>query len=555
MKSASLDDFFELKATDLGGRIGNLRTKTSTIETPALLPVIHPVRQLVPCNEIARMGYEAVMTNAYTTYRKIRERSRDGIHKIIGFDGSVMTDSGGYQVLEYGSVDIEPEEMATFEEEIGSDIAIVLDKPTGLDVSRKFARDTVEETLMAAKRTTRVISKEDVIWTLPIQGGKFLDLVRKSAKSSAELDFGCFALGSPVEVMEQYDFSLLVQMVLATKKQLPENRPFHLFGAGHPLVLPLAASLGCDMFDSASYMLYAKQDRYISLTGTVRLDQLEYLGCACKICANYSAKELRSLPKEARVAALARHNLAILKLVIEETKQAIWEGRLWEYVQSNARNHPNAVEAFRTAVVSSDGKRQFLERGTPTFKDRGLFIFDEFDLKRPELARYQQLIESLDLKARKSLLILPETRTKPFLKSKIFQEIEQFAGGKLDRVLITSLCSNFGLVPAELSDIFPLSQCTNAFIELPPNDPILKMKKWDNIIILRRLEADDEAKWLEDQILSYPTANKWIKKTSLSSRKKGSKIFHPSKATKPVTVVATSYKEFKIICAKLFATL
>jgi 7-cyano-7-deazaguanine tRNA-ribosyltransferase len=557
MKSTNLDDFFELKATDLGGRIGSLKTKTSTIETPALLPVIHPVRQLIPCNEIAGMGYEAVMTNAFTTYRKLRERSREGIHKIIGFEGSVMTDSGGYQVLEYGSLGIEPEEMASFEEEIGSDIAIVLDKPTGLDVTRKFARETVEETLQAAKRTAKVISKGDIIWTLPIQGGKFLDLVRKSAKSSAELEgFGCFALGSPVEVMEQYDFSLLVQMVLATKKQLPENRPFHLFGAGHPLVLPLAVSLGCDMFDSASYMLYAKQDRYISLTGTVRLDQLEFLGCACKICSSYSAKELRSLPKEARISALARHNLAILKLVIEETKQAIWEGRLWEYVQSATRNHPNSFEAFHTALQSKDGKQEVFETGTPTFKDRGLFIFDDFDMRRPELTRYKRLLELLDLRARKSLLILPETRAKPFLKSKIFEEIQQLAKGKLDRVLVTSLCPNFGLVPAELSDIYPLSQCTNGFIQFPSNDSILKLKKWDNIVILRRQEDDGEAGWFKEQILHYRTANKGIKNRGISSPKKEGKILsRQTQATKPVMTVVTSYKDFKRYVRKLVSSI
>src|SRR5487761_1825465 len=159
------DAFFEIKATDLGGRIGNFRTKTSEVETPALLPVIHPVLQLVPCKEIKSMGYEAVMTNAYTTYRRLQERSNEGIHKIIDFDGTVMTDSGGYQVLEFGAIDIQPEEMARFEEKIGSDIAIILDRPTGLDVTRKFAASTVSETLSAAERTSKIISREDIIWT------------------------------------------------------------------------------------------------------------------------------------------------------------------------------------------------------------------------------------------------------------------------------------------------------------------------------------------------------------------------------------------------------
>jgi 7-cyano-7-deazaguanine tRNA-ribosyltransferase len=477
------------------------------------------------------------MTNAFTTYRQLHERSREGIHKIIGFEGTVMTDSGGYQVLEYGGVDVVPEEMAEFEEEIGSDIAIILDKPTGLDVTRKFAKETVEETLSAADRTKKTISKNDVIWTLPIQGGKFLDLVRSSAKSSAKLDFGCYALGSPVEVMEEYDFSLLVQMVLATKRELPQNRPFHLFGAGHPLVLPLAVSLGCDMFDSASYMLYAKQDRYISPTGTVRLDNLEYLGCTCKICSAFSAKELKSLPSEERVGALARHNLAILKQVIEETKQAIWEGRLWEYVQSTTRNHPKAHEAFQVAVLSGEKNQKVFETGTPAFKDRGLFIFDALDIRRPELARYGRAIRSFDFGSRKFLLIVPDTRIKPFLKSKIFEEIARIAKDKLDHLLITTLCPNLGLVPAEVSDIYPLSQYTNAYTEYPQDDPIIKLKKWEHIIILRKPKDANETNWFGGQVLSKVGR----------SRRTGTK---ESKIT-----VASSYKDFKKQVRKIVSSI
>ncbi len=196
------------------------------------------------------MGFDAVMTNAYTTFRRLNERAQDGIHKIIGFDGTIMTDSGGYQVLEFGSVDVDPLGMAAFEEKIGSDIAIILDKPTGLDVTRNFARKTVLETLDSARKTKEFLTRQDMIWTLPIQGGKYLDLVTRSAKESSKLDYGCYALGSPVEVMEEYDFSLLVEMIRASKNNLPENHPFHLFGAGHPLIIPLAVALGCDTFDS-----------------------------------------------------------------------------------------------------------------------------------------------------------------------------------------------------------------------------------------------------------------------------------------------------------------
>ena len=126
------------------------------------------------------------MTNAYTTFRRLNERANEGIHRIIGFDGTVMTDSGGYQVLEFGSVEVDPLEIASFEEKIGSDIAIILDKPTGLEVTRKFAARTVSDTLHSARKTLDSRTRDDIIWTLPVQGGKYLDLVTKSAKSFGE---------------------------------------------------------------------------------------------------------------------------------------------------------------------------------------------------------------------------------------------------------------------------------------------------------------------------------------------------------------------------------
>ena len=192
----------EVKSTDLAGRIGVFETKTSKFETPALLPVIHPARQLLPCPEIKAMGYEAVMTNAYTTFKRLKERAAEGIHHLIDFDGTVMTDSGGYQVLEFGSVDIDVLGMARFQELIGSDIAIILDKPTGLRVTKPYARKTVLETLDSAVKTKENLTRDDMVWTLPVQGGKYLDLVKKSAIKSSKLDYGCYALGSPAEVME-----------------------------------------------------------------------------------------------------------------------------------------------------------------------------------------------------------------------------------------------------------------------------------------------------------------------------------------------------------------
>jgi 7-cyano-7-deazaguanine tRNA-ribosyltransferase len=497
---------FELKSTDVAGRVGILETKTSKFETPALLPVIHPVKQVLPCSDMRNMGFEAVMTNAYTTFKRLKERAGEGIHHIIGFDGTVMTDSGGYQVLEFGSVDVNPLQMAAFEEELGSDIAIILDRPTGMGVTRNFASKTVSETLAAADQTLPSLKRNDMIWTLPIQGGKYLDLVSKSAKKSGKLDYGCFALGSPVEVMESYDFALLVRMIQACKPYLPEEKPFHLFGAGHPLIIPLAVALGCDMFDSASYMLYAKQDRYIGANGTIRLEKLEYLPCNCGVCASITAKELKGLKKPERIVSLAKHNLSALKLVIEETKQAIWEERLWEFARAKCANHPSTYEAFKLAA-SSDSPA--FDLGTSSYKERGIFLYDELDMHRPEISRYRKKIQStLDLSKKTRLVITPETKTKPFLTSDLLKEILDLV--KLDNTLVCFTSPIFGLVPAEISDIFPLSQLTHFVESYPAKDPLLNGKKWERIDAVLKKGAAYSA-WLEREIGEYSKKNKKTK--------------------------------------------
>ena len=142
------------------------------------------------------------------------------------------------------------------------------------------------------------------MWVGPIQGGIHLDLVSQSAQEISQMDFDILALGSPTQIMKSYQFKLLSSMIIAAKKKIPVNMPLHLFGAGHPLTIPLAISLGCDLFDSASYMLYARDDRYFTDAGTVKLEDLSYLICTCPFCSSHSLKELLNLEKDKELMQL-----------------------------------------------------------------------------------------------------------------------------------------------------------------------------------------------------------------------------------------------------------
>ncbi len=382
---------FEVKDVDLAGRIGKLCTKSGCIETPAFFPVIDVERQEVSIEDIRRAGFNQVITNAYLTWKRYGSiAERKGIHGILGFDGVVMTDSGAYQILEYGDIEVDQKTIIEFQSRIGSDIGVILDIPTG-DVDRERALRTVEETLHRAREAIPLIREaKDTLWVLPIQGGKHLDLVEYSAREASKIadNYHVLGIGSPTVFLEKYDYRTIAQMIITAKSNLPWGKPVHLFGAGHPLIITIAVALGVDMFDSASYILYARDDRYITEYGVERLERLDYFPCNCPVCSRYTPEDLRRMNKKERTRLLAIHNLYAISRALRRVKQAIREGRLWELLEEASRMHPSAFEALD--VIQSNN--QMLEKSTPTSKGvvRGIRLYDRHSLRRPIIERYRE---------------------------------------------------------------------------------------------------------------------------------------------------------------------
>jgi len=459
------DDYsmsFEIRERDLLARIGRLETKSGVVETPILLPVVNPaIQPISPKTMLEEFGCAALMTNAYIIKKHSESKVAEiGVHRLLDFDGVVMTDSGAYQILVYGDVETTNREIIQFQEQIGTDIATMLDVPTGWGVSEQYARHTVEETLKRAKELTRIKSRNDILWIGPIQGGVYLNLVAKSAKAMSKLPFEVHALGSPTPVMEQYLFDTLVGMIMTAKRHLPPDRALHLFGAGHPFMFSLAVALGCDLFDSAAYAIYAREDRYMTETGTIRLNKIEYFPCSCPVCAKAEPASMKEMPKRERQEFLARHNLYISLAEIKRIKQAIIEGRLWEHLEMKSYGHPALLRALKELSKHSD----YLEAHSAVSKKSGLFFYGSVDLTRPEVERHsKRLLESYTRpKDAEILLLLPQTKTKPFHKSRehgrVFKEIEQKLGDKRGLIHVCTYAAPFGVVPMELNEVYPLSQ-------------------------------------------------------------------------------------------------
>ncbi len=452
---------FEVKDRDLAARIGILHTRMGDVETPCLMPVINPVKNMIPpCELKEKFGYGMIITNSYLILKHFGEERPD-VHRLTGFDGPIMTDSGAYQLLRYGGVDTDPREIVEFQERIRSDIGVILDVPTGGFAARNDAIKTVEETLRRAEESTSFREDRTMLWAGPVQGGRHLDLVEWSAKKMGELDYDIHPLGSPVQIMEEYDYVPLVDMIVAAKRNLPPERPLHLFGAGHPMMLSIAVALGCDLFDSAAYALFAKDDRYMTMTRTLRLEDMTELPCRCPVCTGTDLEALSGMPKRDREQLLARHNLYVTMEEVRAIKQAIREGALWEHLEVRCRAHPRLYDAFRRLALHS----RHLERQDPLVgrKGKGIFLYDSCSLARPEVLRHRiRIIERYQRPQEKDVaLLLPNPPERPFNKSTLSERImEGIKGSK--RVHICFYGEPFGIVPSELAETYPLSQYESA---------------------------------------------------------------------------------------------
>ncbi|RLE54426.1 MAG: tRNA guanosine(15) transglycosylase TgtA [Candidatus Methanomethylicota archaeon] len=459
---------FEIIDRDLAGRIGKLKTKSGNIETPAFFPVVNPRENIIACHEISeKFKIKNIITNAYLIKRQSEKQRLElkDVHELLNFKDIIMTDSGAYQILMYGEIKLEAEEVVELQEKLNSDIAVILDVPTPRNATRKIAERTVEMTIRNAEISIKKIKDHKIIWVGPVQGGRYLKLIEYCARRIGEMPFQIHGIGGPTQYMEKYEFEELVDIIVTAKKNLPLQRPVHLFGAGHPIILPLLVALGCDTFDSASYALYAKDDRYMTPHGTIKLSRLEYLPCNCDICRKYDASELKEMEKTERLRLLAEHNLWIIIEEIKRIKQAIKEGTLWELLEVKGKTHPQMYKA----VKRLEKYREYLEEFDPITKGeiRGIFYTTSEGLIRPEVTRHiKKLRRNVRFKGKEILLLLPEQNVKPHHKSMFLSRLLEKLKLKMDRRIeklhFCIYTVPFGLIPIELDEIYPLSQYENA---------------------------------------------------------------------------------------------
>lgn len=481
---------FEILDKDAGGRIGRLRTPHGTVETPTVMPVINPNIQLIPPKEMRNFGAEILITNSYIIYRKEELKSvalEKGLHGLLGFDGPIMTDSGSFQLSVYGSVEVTNEEILGFQQKIGSDIIVPLDIPTPPDVHYRRAEEELAITAERLEAARKFIQSEQLL-AGPVQGSTYPELREKAASHLKDLNFEVYPLGAVVPLMEAYRYAELVDVIAASKKGLSPASPVHLFGAGHPMMFALAVAMGCDLFDSAAYALYAKDGRYITVNGTYHVEKLNYLPCSCPICSKYTAEELKKADN--REELLGKHNLYATFAEIRLIKQCIKDGKLLELVEQRCRAHPKLLDGLKKLYTHSS----WLEQLDPATKGTFFYCGPESS-SRPEILRFGKRLDRFSLQG--SVII----RTGSVKGEKDYDQILTFK-------------APFGAFPVEMEEVYPFNAEVPKFPDYESLTTALS-----NTLKLIDLNPEAEFTFICEEEFKHPLIEEIRKRAKLVYRK------------------------------------
>ncbi|MFC5524982.1 tRNA guanosine(34) transglycosylase Tgt [Rhodanobacter ginsengisoli] len=357
---------FDLSATDGPARRGRLTFARGTVETPAFMPVgtYGSVKAMTP-RDVTETGAEIILGNTFHLFLRpgleIVEKF-DGLHKFIGWDKPILTDSGGFQVfslahkrkiteegvtfaspVDGSKVFLSPEVSMQIQTTLDSDIAMIFDECTPYPATEKVAADSMELSLRWAERSRRAfdaLGNPNALFGI-VQGSVYENLRRRSAEGLVNIGFdgyavGGLAVGEPeAERNHALDFTVPL---------LPRDKPRYLMGVGRPEDIVEAVLRGIDMFDCVMPTRNARNGFLFTAEGTLRIRNAKFAGdtrviepgCDCHACSGgFSRAYLRHLDRcnEILGSQLATmHNLRYYQRLMAGLRDAIAGGTLDVFV-------------------------------------------------------------------------------------------------------------------------------------------------------------------------------------------------------------------------------
>ena len=390
------NDFHVIKTCG-NARTGELITPHGTVPTPAFMPVGSQgtVKTLTP-EEVKDVGYGMILANTYHLYLRPgidMVEGLGGLHKMMAWDGAILTDSGGYQVFSLAPLCKISEEGVTFRSHIdgsehfftpelaigyqarlGSDIIMVLDVCSDYDDSFEKVQQSMELTHRWAERCQKAHRNQNQALFAIVQGGVFPELRQRSVEFLTALDFDGYALGG-LSVGEPK--KLTFETVAETTAQLPGEKPRYLMGVGSPEDIIEGVARGIDIFDSALPTRVARNGALFTREGRRnirnaafnRMEQPIVADCGCYTCRTFSAAYLQHLFKSGELLAYrlaTMHNLYFIHNLMEKIRVAITEGTFSRLREEFWSHYAPTDEQVRVSQKQKwlKSKRRGLDIGT-----------------------------------------------------------------------------------------------------------------------------------------------------------------------------------------------
>jgi queuine tRNA-ribosyltransferase len=345
---------FEIRTTDGGARFASLSTPHGELPTPAFMPVgtRASVKAMAP-DELRNMGYRLILANAY--HLALRPgaalvQEMGGVAQFMGFQGAVLTDSGGFQAMslaQINSIDangirfrshldgselmLTPEAAIKIQQQLGADIIMALDECTPYPADYQRAQSSLELTARWAERSVAAHRNESQALFGIVQGSVYPELRRRSAMQIIALEFDGFAVGGlsvgePKQAMRE--------MAALSATMLPWDKPRYLMGVGTPQDLLVAIAMGYDLFDCVLPTRNARNGSAFTSEGRISIKRAAYLRdpqpldprCECRPCRQFSRAYLRHLYLSGEILAaraLTEHNLFFYAMLMREAQAAI----------------------------------------------------------------------------------------------------------------------------------------------------------------------------------------------------------------------------------------
>ncbi len=357
---------FDLLATDGAARRGRMTFARGTVETPAFMPVgtYGSVKAMTP-RDVLETGSEIILGNTFHLFLRpglpvVEEFG--GLHRFIGWDKPILTDSGGFQVfslahkrkiseegvtfaspVDGSKVFLSPEVSMQIQKTLDSDIAMIFDECTPYPATEQVAGDSMELSLRWAERSRRTfddLNNPNSLFGI-VQGGVHENLRRRSAAGLVEIGFDGYAVGGLAVGEPEAERN---QMLDFTVPLLPVDRPRYLMGVGRPEDIVEAVRRGIDMFDCVMPTRNARNGFLFTAEGTLRIRNAKYAtdtrvieeGCDCYTCSQgFSRAYLRHLDRcnEILGSQLATmHNLRYYQRLMAGLREAIEARTLEAYV-------------------------------------------------------------------------------------------------------------------------------------------------------------------------------------------------------------------------------